>query len=151
MDFPPIICPCCGKPVMSVPSGQYSCTTCPGAIRMVDGIPVFAVRSNHLAEVTAGILASHRYNAETPADAHLAYTTHTLATYRTLRKIIDGSHPESKKRRLTILDVGGGRGELALLFAGRYDTAMIDVDLYSAQAAQVLQVGASHFRVLCGD
>jgi ubiquinone/menaquinone biosynthesis C-methylase UbiE len=118
---------------------------------MVDGIPVFAVRSNQLAEVTAGIVASHRYNAEASADDHLAYTAHTVGVYETLRNIIEASHPEARQRRLTILDVGGGRGELSLLFAGSFNTAMIDVDLFSAQIARELQAGASCFRVLCGD
>lgn len=118
---------------------------------MVDYIPVFGVRSSQIAEVRAGVLASHRFNIEVPTESHLDYTAHTVKMYQTLKSIIDGCFPGPRQKRVSILDVGGGRGELALLFGKEFDTAMIDVDLFSAKTARVLQRGTSGFRVLCGD
>ena len=118
---------------------------------MVNGVPVFAVKSDQLTEVTAGLLASHRFNAEAPAGDHLAYTSHTLAICQILKNIIQDSFSESRLREVTLLDVGGGRGEVAGFFSDTFDSAMIDVDLFSARVALALQEGASRFHVFCGD
>jgi SAM-dependent methyltransferase len=72
--------------------------------------------------------------------------------YERLRAVIDDLIPEPKRANLTVLDVGGGRGELAFLFAQTFSTAMIDVDLLSVQAALRLQQHSPrHFQVFCGD
>jgi ubiquinone/menaquinone biosynthesis C-methylase UbiE len=118
---------------------------------MVDGIPVFALRFSQLTEVTSGVLASHRYNSEAPPEKHLSYTAQNVEISQMLLKILEASFPESKQRQLTLLDVGGGRGELAFLLSTTFDTAMIDVDLFSARVAQALQGGKLGFRVFCGD
>jgi ubiquinone/menaquinone biosynthesis C-methylase UbiE len=112
---------------------------------------VFGVRASQIEQVTAGLRASHRVNAEHPTDQHLFYTAHTVAIHRALRLLLEAEFGSAGSPRPTLLDVGGGRGELALMFARRFDTAMIDVDLDSTQVARALQDGLPPFHVLCGD
>jgi SAM-dependent methyltransferase len=119
---------------------------------MIAEIPVFAVRSSQLDQVIRGIRASHKYNLEASTEDHLGYTAHTAKIHEILCEIISQQFdPARRKQGLTILDVGGGRGELALLFSPQFLTAMIDVDLLSARIAKELQRGVTSFPVLCGD
>jgi len=148
--FPPVICPCCRERVTATAEGEWACPTCPGSIRMVQDIPVFAVASDQLTEVISGIRASHRFNLQASAGEHLAYTAHTMECYEIIRHLIERAFPQVTKR-LTVLDVGGGRGELALKFAQSFDTAMIDVDLFSVRVAQAFQKAGPRFQALCGD
>jgi ubiquinone/menaquinone biosynthesis C-methylase UbiE len=151
MSIPSIICPSCRRKATFVPNQGWSCPNCPHAIRMIDEIPVFAVRACQIAEITASILASHEYNLNAAAVDHLAYTDHTIAIHRELMRIIESAFSAERRSSLNVLDVGGGRGELAILLARNFDTTMIDVDLFSARAARAIQRHDSRLQVLCGD
>lgn len=146
-----IVCPNCGARVSCVADTGWACAVCSNTIRMIDRIPVFAVGASHYQSVVAGVRASHEYNRTTSSEDHLAYTARTLEIYEVISKIIDHTFSGRSHRRLTVLDVGGGRGELAFLLANTFDVATIDVDLYSVRLAQRLQSDERRFQVLCGD
>lgn len=146
-----IRCPSCERALPPAPDGSVQCSSCPRTIQSVEDIPVFAVRSSQLDQLAAGVRASHLFNSEVAVQDHVDYTAHTLAIHRVLLELIERLAPQARQQRLKVLDVGGGRGELAFLFADRFDTAMIDIDLDSVIIARALQTTDRPFAVLCGD
>lgn len=143
-------CPVCRGTLVSDSDKNLRCLACAEAVRVIGGVPVFPIRLDQMEAVVSSIRASHEYNFHASPDDHLKYTKHTLKVYKILRSIILNNYARAPKR-IKVLDIGAGRGELCSLLSNEFEASMTDVDLYSCLLAKRNQRPDNEFLVFCSE